>query len=130
MFELNRKHRDRRERAMIIKEISFGLFGRRRYRNFYLVCTLNNLFDTLSLANILQRRVEGLAMVIRFEKVKYQLFEDGSEEGEEKEYSIFRIKLTRNPTEDDENDAGYNPALDKAKLEQQITEYFYKFITE
>ena len=119
---MNRKHRERRERALIVKEISFGLFGRRRYRNFYLQCTLNNMYDALSLANILQRRVEGLAMVIRFEKVQYQLFEENSDKEEDKEYSIFRIKLTREPTEADKADPGYNPAFEKKDLEEPITE--------
>ena len=122
VFEMNRKHRERRERALIIKEISFGLFGRRRYRNFYLECSLNNFFDALTLANILQRRVEGLAMVVRFEKVNYQLFEDGSDKCEDKDYSIFRIKLTRSPSEADKADPGYNPAFNKADLEEPITE--------
>ena len=74
------------------------------------------------MANILQRRVEGLAMVIRFQKIHYQLFEEGSENCENKDYSIFRIKLTRKPSEDDKADPGYNPPFSKKDLEEPITE--------
>lgn len=65
------------------------------------------------MANILQRRVEGLAMVINFAKVKYELFEEGNDKGEDKEYSKFIIKLTKSPTEQDKKDPGYNAPFNK-----------------
>ena len=63
-IEINRAHTDRRERAQILKTISIGLFGRRRYRNIYLVSSLNNFYYALLIANTLQKRVERLALVI------------------------------------------------------------------
>ena len=114
MIEINRKHRDRRQRALLIKDISYGLFGSKRYTNIILECSLNNFYDTLSLANILQRRVEGLALIIRFDTVDFLLFEEGSDKGEEKQYSKFAIKLTRSPSEADKAEPGYNAPFEKS----------------
>jgi len=37
-------------------------------------------------------------MIIIIDKVEFTLFEEGSDKGEEKEYSKFRIKLTQSPS--------------------------------
>lgn len=68
----------------MIKDISIGLFGRRRYRNIYLVSSLNNFYYALMIANTLQKRVERLALVINMEKVKYTEFAEEGAKGEEK----------------------------------------------
>lgn len=112
-IEINRSHNDRRRRAETLKELSIGLFGRRRYRNIYLVSSLNNFYYALMIANTLQKRVERLALVINMDKVKFTEFAEEGAEGVEKEYSTFSIKITREPTEDDRKHLGFNEGLDK-----------------
>lgn len=49
-------------------------------------------------------------MIVTLDKVTYQEF--ASEEdtnGEIKEHSIFNIKLTKYPTEEDKKSSGYHP---------------------
>lgn len=94
-IEINKTHQNRRERAEVLKVISIGLFGRKRYRNIYLSASLNNFYYALMIANTLQKRVEKLALVISLEKVKYTEFADEGAQGVEKEYSTFLIKITR-----------------------------------
>lgn len=119
-IEINRAHTDRRERAQILKTITIGLFGRRRYRNIYLVSSLNNFYYALLIANTLQKRVEKLALVIGLEKVKYTEFAEEGAQGEEKEYSTFSIKITREPNEEDKKHQGYNQGLEN--IENPLTE--------
>jgi hypothetical protein len=64
--------------------ITIGLFGRRRYRNMYLVSSLNNFYPAIMIANTLQKRVENLALVIRMDKVKYTDYAEEGAQGVEK----------------------------------------------
>lgn len=61
--------------------ITIGLFGRRRYRNMYLVSSLNNFYPAIMIANTLQKKVEKLALVIRMDKVKYTEFAEEGAQG-------------------------------------------------
>ena len=48
-------------------------------------------------------------MIVELEKVPYTDFEDDNDEkGTEKEHSIFRVTLTRFPTEDDRKSYGFH----------------------
>ena len=57
-----------------MRVVSVGLFGRRRYKNIYLVSSLNNFYYALMVANTLQKKVEGLALVISMQKINYTEF--------------------------------------------------------
>lgn len=103
-----------------MKTITIGLFGRKRFRNIYLVSSLNNFYYALMIANTLQKRVEKLALVIGLEKVKFTDFAEEGAQGVEKEYSTFSIKITRDPTEADKKHPGYNEGLEK--IENPLTE--------
>ena len=65
-----------------MKIISIGLFGRKRYRNIYLVSSLNNFYHALMIANTFQKRVEKLALIITMEKIKYTEFADENAQGQ------------------------------------------------
>ncbi len=84
--------------------LTYGLFGKKRYQNLYLTCSLNCFHLALKIANNVHQRVAGLAMIIKFETVQvleYFATEVNGKYFEEKKYSKIIIKLTRNPTEDD-----------------------------
>jgi hypothetical protein len=84
--------------------LSYGLFGRKRYQNMYLTCSLNCFHLALRIANNIHQRVAGLAMIIKFESVnviEYYANEVNGKYFEEKKYSKIVIKLTRIPTEED-----------------------------
>lgn len=57
------------------------------------------------------RRVAGLYLIIELEKVHYIEFVDSTDtEGQSKDHSIFRITLTKYPTEKDRSSVGFNEA--------------------
>lgn len=94
--------------------LSYGLFGQKRYQNLYLTCSLNCFYLALKIANNIHQRVAGLAMIIKFETVQvleYFVNEVNGKYFEEKKYSKIIIKLTRNPTEEDKKEPGFNPGL-------------------
>ena len=100
--------------------LSYGLFGQKRYQNLYLTCSLNCFYLALKIANNIHQRVAGLAMIIKFETV--QVLEyflqpvQNDKYFEEKKYSKIVIKLTRNPTEEDKKQPGFNPGLAKEQV--------------
>lgn len=106
--------------------LSYGLFGQKRYQNLYLACSLNCFHLALKIANNIHQRVAGLAMIIKFETVQvleYFLNPPVNEKYfEEKKYSKIVIKLTRNPTEEDKNEPGYNPGLTNDEVEEPLAE--------
>lgn len=99
--------------------LSYGLFGQKRYQNLYLSCSLNCFHLALRIANQIHQRVAGLAMIIKFENVQVLEYFSESFEGryfDEKNYSKIVIKLTRNPTEEDKKEPGFNPGLDAQEV--------------
>ena len=54
-----------------MRNVSVYLFGSKRYREIELSCNLKSFHTALQLANIIYSRVDGLAMIIFFEKVPY-----------------------------------------------------------
>lgn len=65
-IEINKSYAERRNQAIAMRILSYGLFGQKRYQNLYLSCSLNCFFYGLKIANAIHRRVAGLAMIIRF----------------------------------------------------------------
>ena len=101
-IEINKSFSERRNQAVAMRILSYGLFGQKRYQNLYLNCSLNCFHLALKIANQIHQRVAGLAMIIKFETV--QVLEYFAEEFqgkyfEEKKYSKIVIKLTKNPTD-------------------------------
>ena len=72
---------------------------------------MNNFYSALLTANTLQKRVERLDLVISMDKVKCTDFAEEGAQGVEKEYSTFTIKITREPTEEDKKNPGFNAGL-------------------
>ena len=64
-----------------MRNISIYLFGAKRYRDIELSCNLKSFHVALHLANFIYSRVDGLAMIISFEKVPYLEFEDENAKG-------------------------------------------------
>jgi len=75
-IEINRAHQELRNRALLMKEIGFALFGRRRFKRIELVATLNVFYTALKVSTIFHQRVAGLYMIIELEKVQYMEFKD------------------------------------------------------
>ena len=68
----------------------------------------------------MHRRVAGLAMIIKFDEVSVvEYYEEGFAV---KKYTKMLIKLTRNPTEEDKKNPGYNPGFPSAEIKDEITE--------
>jgi len=101
-LEINKSYRERRNRAIALRILSYGLFGQKRFQNLYLSCSLNCFYWALQIANALHTRVAGLAMIIKFDVVTVIEYYDGNlENGKsyaEKKYTKILIKLTKNPT--------------------------------
>lgn len=58
-----------------MKQISFALFGGRRFKYIILTSTLNHFYTALFIANIFNTRVPDLDMIIDLKTVKFQQFE-------------------------------------------------------
>ena len=104
-LDINKSYKDYRSRAVALRILSFGLFGKKRFQNLYLSCSLNCFYWGLQIANFLHQRVANLAMIIKFEEVHViEYYENPNENGKgytEQKYTKILIKLTRNPTEED-----------------------------
>jgi hypothetical protein len=101
-IEVNKSFSERRNQAVLMSILSYGLFGKKRYENMYLTCSLNCFHLALRIANSIHQRVAGLAMIIKFEAVtviEYYVNEVDGKYFDEKKYSKIVIKLTRIPTE-------------------------------
>ncbi len=101
-LEINKSYKERRNRAIAIRILSYGLFGKKRFQNLYLSCSLNCFYWALQIANFLHQRVAGLAMIIKFEQVHViEYYETELENGKtyaEPKYTKIVIKLTKTPT--------------------------------
>ena len=53
-----------RGRARLLKEISFALFGRRRFRRIEVSCSLNLFFNALKVCSVIHRGVAGMYMIV------------------------------------------------------------------
>jgi hypothetical protein len=94
-----------------MQEISFALFGRRRFRRIEVTCSLNLFFSALKICSIIHQRVAGLYMIVDLEKIEYVDFEDENDtKGTAKEHSLFRVTLTKEPTEKDRKNPGFHEA--------------------
>ena len=103
-IEINKSYSERRNQAIAMRILSYGLFGQKRYQNLYLSCSLNCFYYGLKIANAIHRRVPGLAMIIRFEQAHVIEYYSEPFEGKtygEKKYSKINIKLTKTPTKED-----------------------------
>jgi hypothetical protein len=88
-----------------------------------LSCSLNFLYSGLLIANTFHRRVPGLHMIISLDKAVFWEFESNEDTvGVKQEHSIFNIRLTKYPTEEDYKHPGYNPAHELKDIAQPITE--------
>lgn len=122
-IEINRRHTDYRGQAVILKEISFALFGRRRFKRIEVTCSLNLLFSGLKICSRIHRGIAGMAMVVELEKVQYTDFEDEEDQkGTEKEHSLFRITLTKYPTENDKKSYGYHEGYKAEDIKVPFTQ--------
>lgn len=114
-LEINKSYKERRNRAIALRILSYGLFGQKRFQNLYLSCSLNCFYWALQIANFLHQRVAGLAMVIKFEQVlviEYYATElESGKTYSEQKYTKILIKLTRSPSEEDKKEPGYNPGF-------------------
>ena len=54
-----------------MRNISIYLFGAKRFKDIELSCNLKSFHVALHLANFIYSRVDGLAMVVYFERVSY-----------------------------------------------------------
>ena len=86
----------------------------------FLVSSLNNFYNSLRIANLLQKRVEKLALVISMTESEYTDYAEEGAEGEKKKESKFVIKLTREPTADDKANGGFNEGSET--IENPLTE--------
>lgn len=126
-IEVNKSFSDKRNQAMAMRTLTYGLFGKKRYQNLYLVSSLNCFQLALRIANEIHQRVAGLAMIIRFETSHVLEYFKEEFEGayfEDKKYSKIAIKLTRNPTEEDKKEPGYHEALTSDQIEEPLEGYF------
>lgn len=125
-LEINKSYKERRNRAVAIRILSYGLFGQKRFQNLYLSCSLNCFYWALQIANFLHQRVAGLAMIIKFEQVHViEYYESELENGKtyaEQKYTKIVIKLTRTPTDDDKKEPGFNAGFDSAKIKDELKE--------
>lgn len=65
-------------------------------------------------------------MIITLDTVTYQEFENEEDtQGQTKEHSVFNIKLTRYPTEEDKKSTGYHPGRALEDIDGPITRYFH-----
>ena len=61
-------------------------------------------------------------MIVTLDKVTYQEFQSEEDQnGQTKEQSIFNIKLTRYPTEEDTKSSGYHPGRKLEDIDSPIT---------
>jgi hypothetical protein len=120
-FDITSEHSDRRARARTLVVLRNCLFGKKRYQSLILNSSLNNLFNALRVAQILNTKVPDLAMVIRF--VPFIIIEM-LENNQAKDIVRRRveIKLTTKPSEEDKQQPGFNPGLPKDKIEDPITD--------
>jgi len=119
-LEINKSYKERRNRAIALRILSFGLFGQKRFENLYLSCSLNCFYWALQIASIMHRRVAGLAMIIKFDEVSVvEYYEVGFAV---KKYSKMLIKLTKNPTEEDKTHPGYNAGFASADIKDELKE--------
>lgn len=78
IFEINKEHSERKARARTLAILRSSLFGRKRYQDIYLNCSLHNLFNALRIARFLHTKVPNLALIIRFVPIKIiEVFSDG-----------------------------------------------------
>lgn len=85
---------------------------------------MNNFYNTLALASIFHKKVAGLYLIIELEKEQYIEFADSKDtEGQAKDHSIFRITLTKYPTEKDRNSVGFNEAFKAEDITNPIDGY-------
>jgi hypothetical protein len=121
-LEINKSYKERRNRAIALRILSYGLFGQKRFQNLYLSCSLNCFYWALQIGTFLHRRVAGLAMIIKFDQVHViEYYEQGYAE---KKYTKILIKLTKNPTPEDKAEPGYNPCFKSEDIKDELTEYF------
>ena len=121
-IEIKRNHSDAREKAILFKELIFGIMGRRRFRRIELTCSLNLLFNTLKLCSVIHKNVPDMFMIVELDKVKYTDFEDENDrKGTPKEDSIFRITLTKEPTEQDRKSYGFHEAFKAEDIKKPLT---------
>ena len=73
---IQKRHHERLDQAFTSREIGQALFGRKRFRNIVLTCTLNNFYHALLIANTFHRRVPGLHMIISLESIHFTMFEN------------------------------------------------------
>lgn len=125
-LEINKSYKERRNRAIALRIFSYGLFGQKRFQNLYLSCSLNCFYWALQIANFLHQRVAGLAMIIKFEQVLVIEYYEAELENQktyaEKKYTKILIKLTKNPSEEDKKEPGFNPGFSSAEIKDELTE--------
>lgn len=128
-LEINKSYKERRNRAVAVRILSYGLFGQKRFQNLYLSCSLNCFYWALQIANFLHQRVAGLAMIIKFEQVHViEYYEGELENGKtyaEQKYTKIVIKLTRTPTEEDKKEPGFNAGFDSANIKDELKELVF-----
>ncbi len=106
IIEINKEHSERSARARTLAILRSSLFGRKRYQDIYLNCSLNNMFNALRIANFLHNRVPDLALIIKLVPIKIiEVFSDGSrhESHQITDRKRVEIKLTTQPTEADQD---------------------------
>lgn len=69
-IEVTKEHSDRTARARTLAILRSSLFGRKRYQDIYITCSLNNLFNALRIAEFMHRRVPDLSMIISMPPLK------------------------------------------------------------
>ena len=85
---------------------------------------MNNFYNALALVSIFHRRVAGLYLIVELEKEHYIEFADSNDtEGQAKDHSIFRITLTKYPTEKDRSSVGFNEAFKAEDITNPIDGY-------
>jgi hypothetical protein len=95
------------------------LFGKKRYQILQLTCSVSNFFNALRIAKVLNSKVPDMSMIIRFIPVVIvEVYEDGTSKNITR--TKIEVKLTTKPTEDDKQEAGYNPGLPKDQIQDPI----------
>lgn len=102
-IEITKEHSDRIARARTLAILRSSLFGRKRYQDIYITCSLNNLFNALRIAEFMHRRVPDLAMIITMSPLKIiEVTVDPSKPDNPHHVVTDRkrmeIKLTRQPS--------------------------------
>ena len=65
-FNVTNEYSERRDRAKLMNILRSCLFGKKRYQNIILASGLNNFFNAIRIASILNNKVPQLAMIIKF----------------------------------------------------------------